>query len=229
MDSFVSEYISNVDVLRNQKVVNINVQKIYDTIFKSFKNTNDVIELHLCNTYSKDCYLMSFGNKRYLVYNEYLTDVFRELNLISLCDVFDDDIKKIIAKLLTEEYCILAEYPAAQYMAQKYSSFPYYRYKSNVNASINKKSSTYTTIQTWFIIAHEIAHWYRFEYLSDYEVLVHKRTLLTNMLGERDDLTSTQIRDYYESNDEIIEECICDSTAMLIVINDKCYHKYSKD
>ena len=189
-------------------------------IFKDDKNFSS-INLIIINTFSKDCYIFKHLQEYYFVFNEYICEIFTQLNLIYLYDNPKTDIRKFICQIIAEELYSSSEYNAALYAILKGNSFIPYEYILHANKKKENIAKKYANIQQNFVIAHEIAHWYHSFSASD---ILKKRNALIKLFNQSDD-TNNDFVSFIEKNDTIVEECVCDGTAIAIAV-ERFFGKY---
>lgn len=222
-NDLLNQYIAE-NVLRQTSQWNEDGSEIFNNIVQIFEFANH-IKFVPCNTYSKECYLMEYFGDVFLVFDVYMLETLLEMNSIALNNRASKDMEKLAYRLLSEEYFVMQRYAVSLFMALKFKGRSGYHYLLQLSESNQKTALTYTNVQQWFVIAHEVMHQYYAEYKRENPDYQAKRIYLKNVLvrhGFVDADTNDTINDwieYIDKNDSIVEECFCDSTAFIAVMS----------
>lgn len=197
---------------------NLHAGKIFQTLCRIFEEVP--VEFQLCNTYTRTSCMISINEKRFLLYDEYLTETFQEMNLLFLRCGHHEDIEKYCCRLLADQLYSIGRYDAAICLIWEYVDRKSYYKGESLEKSLEEKAVRYAVIQQWLIVGHELAHWYVEENERKNQILTKKKDFLLNIFSygkivENKGIFKEQIRE----KDDIAEECFCDSTAVMMVLD----------
>lgn len=221
MDRFLQEIINMRKIRHGESEFhnqNLQAGEIFLVLGRIFGKVP--MEFQLCNTYTRTSCMISINEKKFLLYDEYLTETFQEMNLLFFRYGHNQNIEKYCCRLLADQLYSIGKYDAAIYMIREYvDRKPYYKGES-LEKTLEEKVVRYAVIQQWMIVGHELAHWYIRENERKRQILVKKKELLLDIfsygkISENSKLFQEQIK----TEDEIAEECFCDSAAVMMVLD----------
>ena len=176
MDRFLQEIIKMRKIrhiepeFHNQ---NLHAGKIFLALCRIFGEVP--VEFQLCNTYTRTSCMVDINERHFLLYDEYLTETFQEMNLLFLRCGHHQDIEKYCCRMLADQLYSIGKYDAAIYLLQEYvDRKPYYKDES-LEENLEEKAVRYAVIQQWMIIGHELVHWYIRNNERKHQILAKKR------------------------------------------------------
>lgn len=191
---------------------------IFRLLGRTFDNLN--MEFKICSTYAKESCLLKAGGQQYLLYDEYLTETLNALNLLYYRQAHAQDIEKYTCRLLADQFFAYGKYDAALYMIGEYAHRKTYAMDSKLDARLEGRAIGCAIIQQWFIIAHELGHWYIEGHDRQKQILSDKKDFPMELfLHGKQDSVKELFRQQISEKEDISEECFCDSTAAMLVLD----------
>jgi hypothetical protein len=161
--------------------------------------------------------MIEIGNNHFLLYDEYLAEILNAFNLIYLHKGKKADLEKFICRLMAETYYCKGSLRASLLMVHRYCNIANYTYEEFLTADLNNKAVLFAVIQQWFIIAHEIGHWFLKKTNSVNLIKNTKDSLLNLPLDDFSKRYYSNLKKIIKKNIIITEECYCDSFAIKII------------
>lgn len=231
MDSFLDKILSDL-VASRIPVENEFGMKEANTSFDYFiarmaKTLGINVSIKYCRTFSKYTVVLNDRAKKEqtILYDEYLTETFNNLNLLYAQNINSDDYTKHFLKLLIERLLPEKKHSACISFIKKYFSIKYAFDKiSDFSEDINASSRSFATIQRVFILFHEIAHCLAKNGLVEnleYENVSFKiKSVMEkeNSFIKRESKVS-YIYDHLAEDKRFVEECYCDEFAFNCCLN----------
>jgi hypothetical protein len=164
--------------------------------------------------------MVSINEKQFLLYDEYLTETFLEMNLLFLRDGHNQDIEKYCCRLLADQLYSIGKYDAAIYLIKEYVDRKSYYKGTSLEKSLEGKAVCYSVIQQWVIVGHELAHWYIGKNDRKNQILAEKKEFLLDIFSYGKTAEKREaFRERIKAEDVIAEECFCDSAAVMMVLD----------
>lgn len=221
MDQFLQEIIKMRKIRHGESGFhnqNLHAGEIFLVLSRIFGEVP--VGFHLCNTYTRTSCMIRINEKQFLLYDEYLTETFQDMNLLFFRCGHHQDIEKYCCRLLADQLYSIGKYDAAIYLIREYvDRKPYYKGES-LEESLEGKAIRYAVIQQWLIVGHELAHWYIGENERKRQILDKKKDFLLDIFSYGKIVENRKIfRERIKTEDEIAEECFCDSAAVMMVLD----------
>lgn len=183
-------------------------------ILENIKKTTDITdpEIHIVYSINKTCETFAFGNSNYIIYDQYLGQVFNKFNRIIFHEN-NQESKAYLCKLLSEEFYLTNQ------LTHCISHFIYYAANSKANASdlpenfmIEKQNLC--TVQESFVFLHELSH----TLISESSTYLSKAKEFYNTNEHAKILSKPLKNGFLEINDtdinHLMEEFACDIFAI---------------
>lgn len=182
----------------------------------------DDFPMILINTIEKKTYIVESNKKYFLVFDYYLMEIMDFFNQHIFGNDFSNSLEPFFLKILSEELYTKNNIPVAMEFAGKYMER-----REDVDKSCKEKNyveitKEYLFIQQAFLIAHEFFHFYIHKNpAKETQGLLSKKRFLKgiyNYVNEREPEMAYLMMDIIEDKN-VIEECLCDATAVMQAIN----------
>ncbi|MDO4416012.1 MAG: hypothetical protein Q4C20_13135 [Erysipelotrichaceae bacterium] len=212
----VRKSVLETPYVRSLKNADSAIQQYYDDLASAL-SINDFPLIYV-DTVEKRTYTAECNNKFFLIFDDYLMDVIRQLNDIIINPFSANTIKNFFYRIVSEECFIQGKLSSALYFASLYLNNLDDVIKSYKNASPLQNSSTHLFIQQAFLIAHEIFHFYVNNNPSQtVKNLIAKEEFLRDLYKESEKSYPNAAADIKNQiqNKTLVEECLCDSTGIL--------------
>lgn len=191
---------------------------------------NDLIEaLHIegfplisINTIEKKTYILESNKQYFLIFDYYLMEIMHFLNRAILCNNFSDKLDPFFYMTASEECYLYHNIEAAIDFASKYMDklddvIEWYIKDNGIDTS-----SEYLFVQQAFLIAHEFFHFdIRKNPERQKQGMLSKEAFLKkiyNHANAKELTTAFTIADIIK-DENVVEECLCDSTAVIQAID----------
>lgn len=154
----IDDYITATRFIKGEAKLSFYYQSMYDSIL-SLIDMDNLPRLVVCYSTDRRCEFLSFEDDEYIIYDQYLGQTFNMLNRIYFNSSDKYDMVTYAYKILAEIYHSSAEEEISQicYIAYYQNSDEHKTYKKDKNLYLRLQ---YTYYQEFFVIMHEVAHWY---------------------------------------------------------------------
>lgn len=193
----------------------------YDYLTSELKVNN--LPIIICNTLEKrTSFVETHKNQFFLVFDNYVVELFHQLNEFILRDDTDKDVETFFYKTISEECYIRLQYEAAMYFAGQYlNGLDAMLCRSNLKDSLTPIPD-YLFVQQAFLIAHELSHfWTRVSFKSQRKYVNAKKAALYNIYEyakkNYSDVSDALLSGIKSSN--MYEECLCDTVGLVQAID----------
>lgn len=212
----IKKSIYETTIIRRESVESSETQKYFSDLVKAL-NIED-IKLISVDTIEKKTYIIECNKQYYLVFDHYLMECMHLLNQIVLKDNSSNDIKAFFYKTVSEECYNRSRILPAIIFANKYLDIIKTVIENYLEDRFADSIPNYLFGQQAFLMAHEIFHFYIHKN-SDNKTrgISSKRDFfqrIYNIVKEKDEMTSIVMKDLIDDKN-VIEECLCDSTAII--------------
>lgn len=193
----------------------------YDYLTSELKVDN--LPIIICNTLEKrTSFVETHKNQFFLVFDNYVVELFYQLNEFILRDDTDEDVEAFFYKTISEECYIRLRYEAAIYFAGQYlNGLDAILCRSNLKDSLNPIPD-YLFVQQAFLVAHELSHfWNRVSFKSQRKYVDAKKAALYNIYEyakkKHRGVSDVLLSGIKSAN--IYEECLCDTVGLVQAID----------
>ncbi len=223
-DHFIRKSLQCSRVARQPTAEAISVQQYYSDFYSDIVEQMEIphLPLIICNTINKRICLSITSKGYYLIFDNYIIELFYQLNNLVLVDTPQVCIESFCYKMMAESCRLKSWYIPAINFAGEYMNRIEGLMLASKNIENDNRTKNYLFIQQDFLIAHELFHYIINRKPSLYNrSQSSKRNYFDKIIkyANLQGTTTTAEGIRHAVDNSMLEECFCDATALIHAVD----------